>query len=157
MSDNKENLVRIGLDIKDGKDATEAGIPQAVISLAVNPDTGILHVAAFHYPANEEGARVVADILRTAADGIDRELGVVEKTYDRETQDRMAYEDVASRRRLGETVRDVEKREARERATETFMGQPAMNSRFNPASIAGEKVADTVKRPRFNPKPRGGE
>lgn len=95
---------------------TKEGLPSMVqIALldTAEPDTTQIMVKAANWEQSDSGAKAIASLLHEAADAIEIELGA-ETTYER----------VAERRRPGETVRDVERREQAE------------------------------KRPRFNPQPR---
>lgn len=104
---NPEVQYKLSLEIE-----TKEGLPSMVqIALldTAEPDTTQIMVKAANWAQSDEGAKAIASLLHEAGDAIEIELGAD------------PYERVAARRRPGETVRDVERRE-----------QAAKHKRFNP-------------------------
>lgn len=110
--------VRIGLHIEEDED-----IPTSCVAVAQDPETDVWHIVATNWEPSDEGARAVADMLDTMARAIREKLGDTVPEGVRAAMDR---------RRLGETVRDVERRE--QSARPRFNPKPR---KMGPASEGG--------------------
>ncbi len=107
---NSEVEYKVGLHIEQDD---EVPVPLVQIALEeADNNRALIRVVATNWAASDTGAQAVASLLRETANAIDRELGFA-----------------VPEQRLGETVRDAERRTLAERERKTV-------------------------RPRFNPQPR---
>lgn len=180
MSDNNDEPIGIQLNIDDAPSAMQ------IVLMPYEDEAGKhIRVGARGFEPSDRGAQAVAEVLKAASEGILAELGVEsDMTIALDTSSRCccgtvggkrvqddncpthgtSFEAVASRRRLGETVRDVEKRERKygENELDSRGGIPYDGPKRRESSVgpilSDERLAEKSKpRPRFNPKPRGGQ